>query len=64
MIRPQSPCGGCKDRRLGCHSDCKIYADFKADAEAYNDLIREAADYGQVVTYSRTQLKRMGRIKS
>ena len=64
MKRPESPCLKCTDRRLGCHADCKIYADFKADAEAYNNLIREAADYGQVVTYSRTRLKRMGRIKS
>lgn len=57
MKRPESPCKGCKDRRLGCHADCK------AETKTYNSIVSQAADYGQVVTYSRTQLKRMGRIK-
>lgn len=64
MIRPQSPCKSCKDRQLGCHADCKAYERFKVETKTYNSIVSQAADYGQVVTYSRTQLKRMGRIKS
>lgn len=56
MIRPQSPCGGCKDRRLGCHADCKAYGEFKVATETYNGIVSQAADYGQVVTYSRTRI--------
>lgn len=61
MKRPESPCIGCKDRQLACHAACKAYGEFKAEIDTYNSIVSQAADYGQVVTYSRTQLKRMGR---
>lgn len=62
MKRPQSPCKGCKDRQVGCHTNCKACGEFKAAVDTYNSVVKTSADYGQVVKYSRTQLKRMGRI--
>ncbi|MCB6475576.1 hypothetical protein LI171_04900 [Emergencia timonensis] len=62
MKRPQSPCGGCKDRQLGCHAGCELYEKFKLEADTYRKIVKESSSYGETIEYSRTQLKRMGRI--
>ena len=28
-----SPCLGCKERKLGCHSHCRLYQAFKVESE-------------------------------
>ena len=37
-----SPCQNCKNRKLGCHGECKKYADFKAQAEKNKDAYHKA----------------------
>lgn len=34
-------CKGCKDRHIGCHGDCKKYAEFRRKTEKANKLMRE-----------------------
>lgn len=33
----RNPCKGCEDREVGCHADCKRYADWKVE----KDRLRE-----------------------
>ena len=37
-----SPCKDCKNRKLGCHGECKKYAEFKAQAEKNKDAYHKA----------------------
>ena len=31
--RPQSPCKGCENRYVGCHSTCEDYLDFRGRSD-------------------------------
>ena len=33
----KTPCRGCEDRILGCHSTCQKYIDWKKKVQEYND---------------------------
>lgn len=33
---PKSPCYGCNDRHMLCHSDCSRYEEFRGEVDAYN----------------------------
>ena len=35
MKEPASPCVGCPDRKVGCHSTCDGYAEWKAKYQEY-----------------------------
>ena len=35
----RAPCADCQDRRVGCHTDCERYKEFRAERDAY--LARE-----------------------
>lgn len=35
MNKPKAPCKDCKERRLGCHSECEKYDHFLAENEEY-----------------------------
>lgn len=37
-----SPCKDCKNRKLGCHGECKKYAEFKAQAKKNKDAYHKA----------------------
>ena len=34
------PCNGCQERSATCHADCKKYAKFKEELNAYNEKKR------------------------
>ena len=35
------PCKDCKDRRLGCHGECKKYAEYKAKIEENKKIYKK-----------------------
>ena len=35
-----SPCKDCKDRKIGCHEDCKEYLDYRAKIDATTENIK------------------------
>lgn len=36
----EGSCKNCKDRHIGCHSECEKYAEFKQDIEDLKEKIR------------------------
>jgi hypothetical protein len=36
-MRKECPCRGCEDRKLLCHSSCRLYQEWKADFEAMKE---------------------------
>ena len=38
-------CKNCPDRRVGCHTDCKIYAEAVADNEALRRFERDEKEW-------------------
>ena len=40
----KSPCYGCEERKIGCHSSCEIYLDFYEAHEADKETIRKAKE--------------------
>lgn len=52
-------CKGCQNRRLGCHSDCQIYAQFKKQVAERNKAINlEAMLLDDVARSIRRNIKR------
>lgn len=41
-MKPIPPCAGCLDRKIGCHSECEKYIDYKCRATAYSAMVRNA----------------------
>lgn len=39
-MKPQSPCYKCKERELGCHSNCEKYADYCDALDEWNRTVR------------------------
>lgn len=39
-----APCKGCKDRVLGCHSDCERYLEFSRENERIKEQRRKDSD--------------------
>ena len=39
-----SPCMGCQNRAVGCHSGCDNYAVYKAESEQNKKMMRKARD--------------------
>ena len=39
-----SPCKGCSDKCMGCHSDCEKYLSFREELDEYNEAIRKNKD--------------------
>lgn len=35
-MRIQSPCLNCSKRKVGCHSKCQEYKDFRSELDEYN----------------------------
>lgn len=70
MTFTAAPCKDCTDRRLGCHSVCPVWADWKAGEDAKNAAVRkqmnaESAFWDgserQRINYNRELHKRMVR---
>ena len=40
-IRDISPCKDCKDRYIGCHDKCVLYAEWKAEIERVKEEKRK-----------------------
>ena len=38
-MKQQPPCYGCKERHLGCHSNCGSYISFRKDKDEENKQI-------------------------
>lgn len=66
MNKPSSCCYNCEKRKVGCHSSCEDYKQFKINLEANNSARKKAKDaelfYDQVRynNLSRTTKKRKG----
>ena len=41
MKKPNSPCLGCPDRSVGCHTTCMKYADYVRRAEIWRKYIQQ-----------------------
>lgn len=39
-----SPCMGCKDRQLNCHSVCADYKAFRDNLDSINDTIKKSRE--------------------
>lgn len=33
-----APCKGCNDRKVGCHSNCKKYEEFRAEVDRVHEI--------------------------
>ena len=40
-MKPQSPCYGCDERVIGCHSECDLYLEFRRALDRYNEAARQ-----------------------
>lgn len=49
------PCRNCKDRKLGCHTDCSKYKEWRIEREHFKDSIKYdyRASYGWSYTRSK-----------
>lgn len=50
-----APCKGCKDRVLGCHSECDKYKAYQAENERIKELERKDKEY--YAFYMATQMR-------
>ena len=41
MKLPLSPCKNCKERHIGCHSDCGRYLDFQIEIKEYHKMVSD-----------------------
>ena len=59
MSIKETPCRFCESRKVGCHTNCEKYTEWKEELVKHNEKIREArrAEY-MIVTHSRNQNKR------
>ena len=44
-----SPCKGCPERMLGCHSNCEAYASFRAECDALLEARRSKQEYNDYI---------------
>lgn len=44
MNKPVAPCKDCKNRYLGCHSECKGYIQFLEDKQEWDRMVRDEKD--------------------
>lgn len=42
ISQKQSPCLGCENRHVGCHSECEVYKDYRREADIERDRRYEA----------------------
>ena len=38
-MKPQSPCQGCEERAVGCHTTCERYAEYREAFEKWRDTV-------------------------
>lgn len=59
----ESPCLGCTDRAVGCHSRCDKYAAYRAEVDKVHaeKIKRRDNDY---VDYSLRKISKMQRLKN
>ena len=56
----ESPCLGCEDRELGCHSSCEKYIEYQRVREEQKKIIRDQKlSEAQFISYKRDCVKRM-----
>ena len=56
-MRPESPCMGCSERRLKCHSICKRYDQFKRKRREFAETRHEEV-WDEYTDYIYVQVKR------
>lgn len=63
-MRLQAPCKDCEGRRIGCHSECKLYIDFKNECKKVYDIREKHSERNlQDVKWLKESMKRMKRGK-
>lgn len=60
MSKINSPCKGCKNRYVGCHSDCIEYLDYKRKIEMVKEKNEGEVDIG---IYKVKTIRRIKRVK-
>ena len=40
-MKPKPPCKDCKDRKMGCHSKCKSYIEYKQKFNKWQSELKE-----------------------
>lgn len=50
MFNTKSPCGSCKTRHTGCHSECEMYAAFRKKCDAVKSARRSQYEYDTLGT--------------
>ena len=45
MSNKDAPCKGCKDRHVGCHSGCEMFAEYKKNIEAIKKVKDGSAEF-------------------
>ena len=59
-----SPCIGCEKRRVGCHADCKDYAQWREDNEKIKKTRADAKSRDNMIdSYSVDAVRKMRRKK-
>lgn len=60
QMRTKSPCFGCENRTVGCHSTCEGYNTFRNNADAEKESItRQKMEKWDIACASREGYKRM-----
>jgi hypothetical protein len=57
-MKPSSPCQFCKDRTIGCHSECEAYKDYCDDLARVNALINSAKETETQYIKSRRRMRK------
>ncbi len=53
------PCATCKERYVGCHSECVKYAEFKAKLDVIREIkMKENEKLGEILRYNRGRPKK------
>lgn len=64
-MRSQSPCKGCKERNVGCHSTCKEYQKSPKEKEAEKQMMHtyklEGTQYSAFLKDQKTRRMREAR---
>jgi len=56
-MMPESPCYQCEKRSELCHSNCPEYKKYRAELDAYKEIVRKEKEESQLINSIRRRRK-------
>lgn len=56
-MMPESPCYQCEKRSELCHSSCPEYKSYRAELDAYKEIVRKEKEESQLINSIRRRRK-------